>query len=164
MLTVLRIFCWELTWMTPCLLSCSKCSHRSIARLLSSESPHVTVDISKRSPLWLKSSTLTGTLTPLASPPPSPSPLLPPTVLTSDLTALLKPRRSPPGGRLLPTPSGGRCRPPPLTITPGRLLCRPACSARRLTPLVWPTSLEGWLALIAFQLSPLWCFYLLTLP
>src|SRR5258706_8390788 len=94
--------------------------------------------ISRRSPPWLRSSTLTGTLAPLASPPPSLSPLqlLPPTALTSGLTVWSSPRRNPRGGQLLPTRFDGRCQTPLLTITHGRLLCRHACSARHLTRLV----------------------------
>src|SRR5258706_7140054 len=147
----------------PCLLSCLKCSLKSLAELSPTESPRVTGVISRPSLPWLRSSTHTGTLDPLALLPPSPSLLPPPTVLTSNLTVLLSPRRSPLGGRLLPTRSDGKCRTPPLTITHGQLLWRPACLARRPTHLVWPTWLESWLALIAPPLSPLWYSCLPTL-
>src|SRR5258706_7703446 len=148
--------------MMPCLLSCLKYSLKSLAELSPTESPHVTGDISRLSPPWLRSSTRTGTLDPLAPLPPSPSPLLLHTVLTSDLTVPLRLRRSPPGGRLLPTRSGGRYRPPPLTITLGQLSWQLACLARRLTPHVWPTWLADWLARLALLLSPPWYFYLPT--
>src|SRR5258706_5606809 len=156
MLTVPRIFYLESAWMMPCLISCLRCSLRSLAELSPTESPPVTGDISRPFPLWLRSSTRTGTLEPLAPLPPSPSPLLLRTVPTSDLTAPLKLRGSPPGGRLLPTRSGGRCLPPPLTIKLGQLSWLLACLARRPTPLVWPTWLADWLAQIALLLSTPW--------